>query len=139
MKQIRRNVFETNSSSTHSITMCSQSQFEDWKNGKILFDDWNKEFVKAKELTTADKEDAKNEYKRLYEVQSYYKKWEDLSEDEVNKWYGKYYSENCNYDNDDLMTYSDYFNSYDLESYTSSYTSESGDKIIAFGKYGYDG
>ena len=39
MKQIRRNVFETNSSSTHSLTMCSKSQFEDWKAGKVLFND----------------------------------------------------------------------------------------------------
>jgi len=32
-RQIRRSVFETNSSSTHSITMCSNTDFEKWENG----------------------------------------------------------------------------------------------------------
>ena len=138
MKQIRRNVFETNSSSTHSITMCSQSQFEDWKNGKILFDQWNKAFVE-RNITELDKNAAMEEYKEIYNDKLFYKKWDELSEDEKNTWYQKHYNENRYEDNDDLVTYSDYFGSYDLESYTSSYTSESGDKIVAFGKYGYDG
>ena len=138
MKQIRRNVFETNSSSTHSITMCSQSQFEDWKNGKILFDQWNKAFVE-RNITELDKNAAMEEYKEIYNDKLFYKKWDELSEDEKNTWYQKHYNENRYEDNDDLVTYSDYFGSYDLEAYTSSYTSESGDKIVAFGKYGYDG
>jgi hypothetical protein len=139
MRQMRKNVFETNSSSTHSITMCSETQFEDWKAGKLLFDYWGEGFVSAKEMTEEDKENAQNEYKDLYESRPYYKKWEDLSEDEVEKWYNKYYAENCNYHNDDLKTYEDYFHSYDLETFTERYTSPSGDKIVAFGKYGYDG
>lgn len=32
-KKIRPNVFETNSSSTHSITICSPEQLEELKNG----------------------------------------------------------------------------------------------------------
>ncbi len=139
MRQIRKNVFETNSSSTHSITMCSESQFDDWKAGKLLFDYWDECFVNAQEMTKTDKENARDEYKQLYEGQSYYKKWEDLSEDEVNKWYNRYYSENCNCHNDNLKTYDDYFDAWDLETFTHYYTSESGDKIVAFGKYGYDG
>ena len=35
--QIRRNVFETNSSSVHSITMCSKDDFEKWKNSDYYF------------------------------------------------------------------------------------------------------
>ena len=30
-RQIRRGVFETNSSSTHSLVMCSEEEFEAWK------------------------------------------------------------------------------------------------------------
>lgn len=37
-RQIRRGVYETNSSSSHSITMCSEEEFEKWKDGKLLFD-----------------------------------------------------------------------------------------------------
>lgn len=50
MRQIRRNVFETNSSSTHSLTMCSEDEFDNWRNGLILFDKWNDKFVKSVEL-----------------------------------------------------------------------------------------
>jgi len=48
-RQIRRGVFETNSSSTHSLTMCSEEEFEQWKNGELLFDEWGSEsFCKSK-------------------------------------------------------------------------------------------
>lgn len=139
MKQIRKNVFETNSSSTHSLTMCSKSQFEDWKAGKVLFNDWKEVFVEAQKMTEIDKENARDEYKSLYECQSYYKKWEDLSEDEINQWYSKWYEERGDYDRDDLKTYKEYFNYGYLETFVQCYTSESGDEVVAFGKYGYDG
>lgn len=38
MKQIRKNVFETNSSSTHSLTMCTEAEYEKWKNGELIYD-----------------------------------------------------------------------------------------------------
>ena len=44
-RQIRRGVFETNSSSTHSLTMCSEEEFEQWKKGKVLFDENYETFV----------------------------------------------------------------------------------------------
>ena len=37
MKIIRRGTFETNSSSTHSITMCKESDFDKWKNGELYY------------------------------------------------------------------------------------------------------
>ena len=36
-RQIRKGVFETNSSSTHSLTMCSNKEYEKWKSGKTLY------------------------------------------------------------------------------------------------------
>lgn len=42
MRQIRKNVFETNSSSTHSLTMCTKEEYDNWKNGKLLFDSYYK-------------------------------------------------------------------------------------------------
>lgn len=36
-RQIRRGVFETNSSSTHSITMCMKSDYDRWSNGEGFF------------------------------------------------------------------------------------------------------
>ena len=45
MRQIRRNVFETNSSSTHSITMCMQSDYDKWKAGELVWSRWSDELV----------------------------------------------------------------------------------------------
>ena len=68
-KQIRRGVFETNSSSMHSLTMCSEEEFEQWKNGELLFDEWGSEsFVKANSLSDDDKKilrQVKEEYDNL--------------------------------------------------------------------------
>jgi hypothetical protein len=53
MIQIRHNVFETNSSSTHSITMCLKSDYTEWKKDKLYFVDYcsvDKKFVTWEEL-----------------------------------------------------------------------------------------
>ena len=89
-------------------------------------------------MTESDKYDAREHYRCTYENKRFCKKWEELSEDEVNNWYKEYYRDHVK-GNSDLTTYDEYFDYSDLETYTSSYTSESGDQIIAFGKYGYDG
>ena len=44
-RQIRFGVFETNSSSVHTLTICSEDMFNDFKNGKLLFDTWDEELV----------------------------------------------------------------------------------------------
>jgi hypothetical protein len=99
MRTIRRGVFETNSSSTHSITMVAKEDYDRWECGEVLFDRDNKEFVLVEE-------------KEKYEAE--------------HKW--------C-----DLQTSEDYFESGDLESFEETFTTKSGDKVVAFGKYGYDG
>ena len=48
MKTIREGCFETNSSSTHSITMCMESDFLKWKNGEMYWDSWNNKLVTKK-------------------------------------------------------------------------------------------
>ena len=35
--QIRRGVFETNSSSVHSLTMVSEEEYDNWKNNKDIY------------------------------------------------------------------------------------------------------
>ena len=58
-RQIRRGVFETNSSSVHSLTMCLQSEFDKWVAGELIFDDWREELV---EITQDVKDDVCNRY-----------------------------------------------------------------------------
>jgi len=40
MLQIRTGCFETNSSSTHSLIMCSENQYKDWIDGKLYYCQW---------------------------------------------------------------------------------------------------
>lgn len=44
-RQIRRGTFETNSSSVHSITMCSETDYDKWVNGELLYDRWSDDLV----------------------------------------------------------------------------------------------
>ena len=44
-RQIRRGVFETNSSSVHSLTMCTQSDYDRWKNGELIYDYWKDKLI----------------------------------------------------------------------------------------------
>lgn len=137
-RQIRRGVFETNSSSTHSITMCSEQEFEDWKDGKILFNKWNDAFVDETriELDEHQKIYAKDEYEST--KVKYQKDWNDLSKEEQNDYYVEY-AKNHDLIDEEYQTYEEWKNDSYLEYYVDRYTSESGDKIVAFGKYGYDG
>ena len=44
-RQIRRGVFETNSSSVHSLTMCMESDFNKWVAGELVWSRWGDELV----------------------------------------------------------------------------------------------
>lgn len=55
---IRRGIFETNSSSVHSITMCSDDEYNKWKNGELYFDRYAKEFVEKSEEIEKEREEA---------------------------------------------------------------------------------
>lgn len=55
--QVRRGVFETNSSSTHSITICSKEEFERWKNGDLIFDRYDDKLCELSEIPDEDSED----------------------------------------------------------------------------------
>lgn len=65
-RQIRRGVFETNSSSTHSLTMCSEEEFEAWKRGEVLFQEYGEEnFISATKLSEHDKKWHKKIMKKI--------------------------------------------------------------------------
>lgn len=117
MISVRRNVFETNSSSTHSLTMCSEDEYNKWKNGEMFYDSWNDELI------------TKEEYLKQYEE---YKKeyFEDNPNDEEEDF--------KDYFNDDkqFYTHDEYFDEIEYETYKASYTTKNGEKIIAFGYYG---
>lgn len=110
MKQIRNQVFETNSSSTHSITICTEDEYEMWKRGEVYWCRWYETFV--------SKEDV---------------------EEGFNKNKGRYDDFNDYLYEEGLYTFDRYNNDMEMETYEEHYQTKSGDKIIAFGYYGYDG
>ena len=77
-RQIRCGVFETNSSSTHSLTMCSEEEFEAWKRGEVLFQAYGKEnFISVTKLSEHDKKMAQEDYEENKD--DFQKDWNDLS------------------------------------------------------------
>ena len=94
MKQIRHGVFETNSSSTHSICICTQEEYDKWMRGEMIYDNYNDKLVPIPD-------DMSNKYR--------------------------------------YRTYDAYCNDYELEGYEEKFTTPSGDKMVVFGEYGYDG
>lgn len=46
---IRRGLFETNSSSIHSLTMCGDDEYTKWMNGEMYFDYYNDKLVPTSE------------------------------------------------------------------------------------------
>lgn len=70
--QVRQGVFETNSSSTHTLTICSKDDFDKWKHGEVFWldNDWhkldtNKNFVTPEELEELTEKYNEEEQKRI--------------------------------------------------------------------------
>ena len=147
--QVRKGVFETNSSSTHTLTICSKEDYEDWERGdKFWLDnDWgklqtNKSFVTPEELAELTEKYNEEEQKRIDAGDEYAKL---LDIDKVLNERRDYDSWNDSYwDTErsalEAYTMDDWYQrNGDLETYERTFTSPSGDEMVAFGAFGYDG
>ncbi len=119
MRVVRKGVFETNSSSTHSLTICTKEEYEQWERGEVLLDILDDEFIKRKDVI------------------------ESLKKDEC------FNDEGIDWNDDDVVddvladgefnTIERYYDNDILEGYCYDYTTKSGDEIVIFGRYGYSG
>lgn len=137
MLQARKNVFETNSSSTHSITLCSQDEYDDWCNGKLLLNEgwWsndnasefkNKKFVTREQAEDIIRNDADYNGEDLSK----------LTDEQLGNWY-----DDDGYIHEGYGIYTCYgyvLANATLEFFKEKYITQSGDGIVAFGYYGYD-
>ena len=127
MKTIRQGCFETNSSSTHSITMCRVSDYEKWKNGEMYWHRWNDELVSKEE---AEKEIAKLREEFIADNPDF---------DENNEEWKEKLEQ---YINEDKMYYTyEEFNDYDYieyETFVDTFETPQGEKVVSFGYYGSD-
>lgn len=55
MKVSRIGVFETNSSSVHSMTIVSAEDYHKWENGELFYDTWNERLVDKEYAKSQDK------------------------------------------------------------------------------------
>jgi len=110
-RQIRIGVFETNSSSTHSLVMMSKDKFEKFKGGEVFWYEGN--ILSKQEILDC--------------VKTYsWVKSDDLT------------LENLEEELDgEMKTYDNY--SRDMETFYEEYKTESGEIVVSLGYYGYDG
>ena len=123
MIQIRQGVFETNSSSTHSLIMAVQSDFDDWKKGGLYYCEW---FDSKLRDAGFEKKDfyTEEEVKKACDVLGV--KFEPDGDD---------YNERKEY----FVTYNEFCDSDYLETDEYSFTTPSGEVVKAIARYGYEG
>ena len=120
MIKVRNGVFETNSSSVHSMIMCSKEEYDQLKGNKMLIDRYYESlisFEEARQKYSTEFPDAIN----IYEV-SDLRALQLLSEYDIAV---------------TLEEYNDRYNG--LDGFYKEYITPSGETVIAFGEYGYDG
>lgn len=126
MKTIRRNTFETNSSSTHSMTMCSDEEFNKLVRGELYIETWSGEIC-SKEEYEKEQSELRKRFEEYYPKPTYnIQDWEENLEDYL-------------YNESEITTFEKYMEDEYLEYYQNSYTTPNGEKVWAFGKYGYNG
>lgn len=118
MKQIRFCIFETNSSSTHNMTIISDEDLQKLKSGPDLY------FADNKVLTKAEAIAAVNAQRAEWGGDPIDGEDEDVLNEDLS-----YY---------DIQSYEEVIGSNDYECDHNEYTTASGEKIHIICKYGYD-
>ena len=116
MIQVRTKIFETNSSSVHSLTICLEDDFDKWKRGLLAFDRDTDELVDINSRNEDNKLVA-NILNGIEEDDYYCKRYYT---------YEDFFEGDCG---DDYMDY--------METY-SEHKTFGKEKIVAFGYYGHD-
>ena len=115
-RQIRQGVFETNSSSVHSLTMCTAEEYQKWENGEVLFWKWEGKFGTRDEIIEALKN------------KSWCRNVDWNNEDMVDDVFS----------DEGVKTCEEYFEDEYFETFEERYTTPRGDEVVAFGYYGHD-
>lgn len=124
MIKIRQNVFETNSSSTHSLVMCDDNEYQKWQDGEIFYCSW---FPYDADETLKHETShfyTKDEAKAICESA-------DIGWDE---------DDDCSSERKEyFVTLAEFCDSDYLESGEQKYVTPNGEVVHAVFKYGYDG
>ena len=74
--KIRRGVFETNSSSVHSLVMCTDDDYSKWKRGEILYDKWAAKLVTLEEAKKEEDYEDEEEFKSRFVDYDRFNSWQ---------------------------------------------------------------
>lgn len=137
MYQIRHGVFETNSSSTHSLCICTEDEFTDFKCNKAMWDKNTNKIVPTNKITRNYVQRAKEYYTK--QQTSFMKDWDSLSPESQLEFIVSEFDKS--YAGDWLFEEKTFYKDWGtgFERFESHFTTPSGDKMVAFGEYGYDG
>lgn len=148
MLQVRKGVFETNSSSIHTLTIATEDEFNDFIDGKLFYNEDNCKLLTREEVEEIIRK-AFNDDLELFVIAKDILKdrkyldddstdWTKLSNENLVQWWLEV-AEACwldsvitNYDTYGWHGYCMY------EHYDESFTTPSGDKMVAFGYFGHD-
>ena len=122
MFKIRQGVFETNSSSTHSLILCSKDEYKKLKQEELFIDAWDNSLITLEEAKNRYMADAK---KYNIDCPDIYNVSKEEAIDLLN-------------DYDVARTFDNYSSNY-FERFEKEYTTPNGESIVAFGYYGFDG
>ena len=121
-RQVRRGVFETNSSSTHSLTMMMKSDYDRWQTEQLYLYEggygWEFNEPINNNLYTKD------EVMKFAKNNRYYHGEEEIDNETMRDM--------------GFISWDDEGSEY-LEGFYQEFTTPSGETIVAFGEYGYDG
>lgn len=134
MRQVRRGVFETNSSSTHTLTICSKEEYEGWQRGELIYDSYKNKLVDKDSVNVFSETDIIKYYN--INKKQFWKDWDQLSEEEKGEFraiYHKYFDRSDTYW--DCKNYDIYCEDY--YKFEETYTTNNNDEIVVFGYYGY--
>ena len=145
MINVRQGVFETNSSSTHSVCIVEDNQLEKWKNGDLFFIINDNKFVSKYTKDYLIKEC----YGRLIMDYVEYPEYKEniinaIKDDNLEGFVKEMISEG-EWDVDyniiplSFEEWKNYWDNEDLASDVTSYTTSKGEKLTVFCKYGYEG
>ena len=122
MIKIRQSIFETNSSSTHALSVCTAESYAKWAEGKLYWGGGED----GKDLELYTEEEVFDIVRKNWDKYDWCSGFDRNDPDELRESaynYGYY-------------TYDTYWNEY-LEEFEERFTTKGGEKLVAFGQYGY--
>lgn len=130
MRQIRRGIFESNSSSVHTLTICMKEDYNKWIKGEVYLNNFYGDSdspYRDKEFVTRD--EALHIILKSNWVPDDFPDNKDWNKEEIQSYIDEILE-------DDFIKFDNYGN--DFEWFEKEYKTPLNEEIIAFGYYGHD-